>query len=603
VFIGAAPVRRFEHAGETSDMPFRPDRWLWGLPIAAVVWAGATWVAAPRVEGHIRGAVQEAPGMTALRRIGARIDVRGLDVVIMADFEVPDAVRHDAERAATAIPGVRRVRIEIAKAFALEPFRLTLRRARSGLQLEGGVPPGAFHARLIDKALAITPADRLEDKLIPALGAPPAFEAAVDLAVQLAGQLARGEVTLVDRILTIKGEASDFEGYNAVVAGLKRLPFGYAAGEVEVVPPEIRIFAWSASRNGSDLELSGYVPSEPAREAVRAVAAAEMPDVRLADRMQTARGLERGTDFPALTRVALSALARLERGRAEFEAGRFALTGAGVARDLLDGLADDVRKGLPGGVEPGAIALTAVPASPYAFAARRAVGRVILSGFTPGPAERGVVQAAAARRFPGEAIVDNLHIADGSPEGFAAAVTVSLEALSELADGEARITDRRLELAGRGLYPQMAERTRQRVTKALPAGWTGSAEIRTEPFEKPLEAGLCSDLLADSVRRNPIRFEPSVPEPAAKSGPGLDALSDVVRRCGAVRIRVVAHIDTPGDLASARELAKRRAAVIVSALAGGSAQLAADGTSAPTARAAGGADKGETDRLAFTVEP
>jgi OOP family OmpA-OmpF porin len=582
-------------------MPFRPDRWLWGLPLLIATWGLATWLAAPLVEGHVRGAIQDAPGMAGLRRIGARIDVRGLDVVILTDFEVPVAIREEAERAAAAIRGVRRVRIEVATAFALEPFRLTARRVRTGLQLEGGVPPGALHARLIDRALAITSSDRLEDKLIPALGAPPAFDDAADLALRLAGHLGRGEVTLVGRTLTIKGDATDFDAYNAIVAALNRLPVGYATGAVDVTPPEVRSFSWSAARNGAELELAGYVPSEQAREAVRAAVAAEMPGAQLADRMQTARGLERGTDFAGLARVALSALARLERGRAEFDGGRLALHGVGTARDLLDGLADEVRKNLPRGIKPGTVALSAIPASPFAFVARRASGRVTLSGFTPGPAERDAIQGAAIRRFPGEAILlADLHVADGSPQGFAAAAALSLDALSDLAEGEARISDTRLDLAGRALYPEVAERTRQRVTKALPAGWTGAAEIRAEPYEKPLEAGLCGDLLADALRRDPIAFETGAAEPSPKARATLGALSDVIRRCGPARIRVVSHIDTGGDLASARELARRRAAAVASALNAGAAQLTADGTSA---RAAKEGDPSEAHRLTFTVEP
>jgi len=226
---------------------------------------------------------------------------------------------------------------------------------------------------------------------------------------------------------------------------------------------------------------------------------------------------------------------------------------------------------------------------------------VILSGFVPGRAEPDAAKGAAGRRLPGEAIVlNNLHIADGSPQGFATASALSLDVLSELAEGEARITDKRLDLAGKALYAELAERTRQRVTKALPAGWTGAAEIRAEPYEKPLEAGLCGDLLADLVRRDPVRFDPGAAEPAANSRSGLGALSDVVRRCGPARIRITAHIDTAGDLGSARELARRRAEAVLSALNSGSAQLVAEGTSG---RAAKEGAPAEADRLAFTVEP
>jgi OOP family OmpA-OmpF porin len=319
--------------------------------------------------------------------------------------------------------------------------------------------------------------------------------------------------------------------------------------------------------------------------------------------MQTARGLAAGVDFDALGRVAVNALQRLASGRAAYDGGRFALSGAGPARDLVGELPGAIQRDLPSGVALGAVAIQPIPASPYLFAARRGGGRVTLTGYTPDPAVRDAMRGALERLVPTETVVDDLHLADGAPDGFAVAAGYALEAVAQLAEGSAELVDRRLVLQGRALYPGLAKLAERRVGTALPPGWTGLADIKADPIERPLEASLCADLLADNVRRDPPRFEPGKAEISARSN--LDALRDVVRRCGPARIRVTVRAEPGEESEAARTLSAQRAAALAAALGrGNTARLAADGTElGAKPRPEQASPKPGTERVAFVVEP
>jgi OOP family OmpA-OmpF porin len=584
-------------------MKWKPKRWAIGLPLLAAVWGSGTWLAEPVVEADLKRAAQDQPGLADLRRFGAKLEVQGRDAIVTTDFGLADAARSAAQGAGDRVPGLRSLRIETATPLAGQPFRLTILRRNGGTELRGSVPAGGLHGRLIEQAGASVGPDKVEDRLVPAIGAPDAYEEAAEAALRLAAFLERGEVTLADRRIAAQGEAADFAGYNALIRAATTLPAGYTLGLLEVQPPEARPFTWSASRNGSAVTLSGYVPSESARDALREALASALPGASVTDEMQTARGLASGVDFGALTRPALDALGQLGTGRALYDGRQLALSGSGPARDQLDRLPDAVRRNLPRNVALGPVSLTPVPASPYLFTARRGEGRVSLSGYAPDEDTRDMLQKTAERRFVGEAVSAGIHIADGAPDGFASMAGLALETLSQVADGEATLSDRRVNLEGRALYSEAAEQTRRRVTTSLPSGWTGTARLKVETAEKILEPGQCADLLGEAVRREPVRFEADRPDATGKGRAALDALASVVRRCGSARIRVVVRADAGSDADASRALAQLRATALAGVLGKDmSATLSGEGALRAPARE-GASPKADAAPITFLVEP
>ncbi|HEX8164722.1 MAG TPA: hypothetical protein VF601_02920 [Beijerinckiaceae bacterium] len=119
------------------------------------------------------------------------------------------------------------------------------------------------------------------------------------------------------------------------------------------------------------------------------------------------------------------------------------------------------------------------PAGPYRFSARRESGALVLSGFVPDVATRDALLRSAREQFFHERIVDETRIGEGAPRKFADGARFALDQLAQLASGEASVVGTSLKVEGDVLYAQAAEDIRAKTRKNAPAGFTGSAEIRT----------------------------------------------------------------------------------------------------------------------------
>ena len=111
-----------------------PDRWWLGLPALALVWAGTTWWAAPRLEAELKAAIQDRPDSAELRRAGARVELHGRDAEIVVDFALPAETQQAVERAVRTVPGIGRVALRTAERGGAQPAA-----PPTG---DGGTPPG-----------------------------------------------------------------------------------------------------------------------------------------------------------------------------------------------------------------------------------------------------------------------------------------------------------------------------------------------------------------------------------------------------------------------------------------------------------------------------
>ena len=131
---------------------------------------------------------------------------------------------------------------------------------------------------------------------------------------------------------------------------------------------------------------------------------------------------------------------------------------------------------------PPALAAVA-PDGPYRLSLRREAGALVLAGSVPDAAAREELAALARERFFQERIIDETRLANGAPPRFLTAARVALDQLSQRASGQAVIAGASLSLEGEALYAQMAEEIEGKVRRKPPAGFKGSAEIRTREAE------------------------------------------------------------------------------------------------------------------------
>ena len=126
---------------------------------------------------------------------------------------------------------------------------------------------------------------------------------------------------------------------------------------------------------------------------------------------------------------------------------------------------------------PAAVAVTPMVVAPYRFSARREGGRLVLRGHVPSSEARDQIKAVIRERFFHEQITDETRLADGAPPAFVAGATSAIEALSQLATGEAAVEGPTLKVSGEALYAQAAAAMPSRIAAAAPAGWRATAEV------------------------------------------------------------------------------------------------------------------------------
>jgi hypothetical protein len=118
----------------------------------------------------------------------------------------------------------------------------------------------------------------------------------------------------------------------------------------------------------------------------------------------------------------------------------------------------------------------------FAWSATRTRGRVLLSGVAPVGDE---LASEARRLFPHTEVVDRTRVADGAPQGFAAAAAVALRELARIGEGSAAIEGTRLALSGAA--PDVAAYAAVRAARSeLPSAFsldlTGLAPAAAHPF-------------------------------------------------------------------------------------------------------------------------
>lgn len=322
------------------------------------------------------------------------------------------------------------------------------------LRLSGFVPSPATRAAIVGAAKATFPSREIEDRMKMARGAPAQaqWEGGIGFGLkQLAGLKPGGRVDLEAANLLIEGEANDLSTYKSVKSALQTaMPQGVRLRSDKVTPPVVRPYTWGATYAANQVQLTGHVPSERAREEIFAAAKKAFPRAAVVDRLQIAAGEPK--DWLQAVLGSLTRLARLEDGSIEVLDGQ--LTLAGLAAD--ETVAADVRRDLKAGVPNSfktadALRIKQVPLTtidPFSTGVSAASGVVTLTGYVPSPAARTAILDLVKARLPGQRIDDKLEIANGAPEGWQTCMQSGLAGLGRLGAGRLQLSAKALSLTG-----------------------------------------------------------------------------------------------------------------------------------------------------------
>lgn len=298
----------------------------------------------------------------------------------------------------------------------VSPYRWSAeRRAGGDIVLSGFYPGGGLHGQIVAATQrAFGSAVKLRDELKPALGAPSAF---IDKVMRAVGDLARlseGRAEITDSVYALSGKGP--ESYDACLA--LRLQIAQMDGPDSVA------------------QVAIDCPPPPPPPVPVVVPLPEVPGLILHDVLPTVPSVPAGAVPPPASTDAASA---------------------------------------PGGTPtaPPAPGTAAQPAPvPFDWSARRADGRIDLSGPLPNEAARAGILDAARRFFGGTAIEDRMVIAPTLHSQFdiPAATAFALEALSRLKAGSVTIRDEAFIIAGEAADAANLTALRELLAHGGPAG-------------------------------------------------------------------------------------------------------------------------------------
>lgn len=373
----------------------------------------------------------------------------------------------------------------------VQPYLWSATRSAAGnVSVEGYAPGPEVRAEIAALLRRQFPEPAtIEDRTLPALGAPSAFLFKVGRAIADLARLRSGRVELRDGAYALSGEGpADFDACQALRLLVAQTdgPDSVAQATIACPPPPVPV-ALPALPPLPDIPPLFIAPRE-AQGAAPAATPADAPVVSV----------------PALPEIPPPAFAE-------------APPVVAPAPEIVVEIAPPV---LPPPPPPPA------PPAPLRWRAEIDAGRLVISGLVRDEATRLALQAAARRSAPGRAIEDGLTLAPNLREApdFGEATGFLLGLLGQMSRGVATIEGLEARLAGavaseetwRALQAALAQRP---LPGGLTAGARSSAEIGVRPFE-----------LSASVDRSELAMSGFLPDVATR-----EAIAALIGRADRVR--------------------------------------------------------------------
>ena len=558
----------------------QPDKWWWGLLVPLVLFIVADVGATGLTEDDLHAKTAIVPW--------AQASVSGRDVEVGGTAPSEEA-KTKALQAIDAVPGIRRVRESGIKVLAVaKPYRFEATRQGDTLTLKGFYPDDAAHAAVLAAARQAMPNLKVSDEMALAPGFPDGFvDAAKFGLIQLAG-LASGTASLEDSKYSITGAAANAAAYSGEIARAKTPPAGFSLALASISPPVQKPYAWSASKAGSQIVLSGYVPSDDARgKLIEAVKAAN-PSAEIVDKQFVAAGQPNG--YAAMTAYAVAQLSKLTGGSVTLDDASYAINGEAPSLAVFDASLA-ATKTLPVGFTLKDAKISPPLQKPYSWSATREGNAITLAGFVPSQEQRDATLNAVKTAFPDAKVSDTQVLAYGQPQNLSAIITFGIGQLAKLSSGRAAVEDSRYSIGGEAPSAEVADAVIA-AAKNLPQGFglasaavIGKAAIAPPPPPQLPPPGVttpppapvlppsdraqvesCQKSFSAELGESAVYFDTAKDTFRQVSYAVLDRLVEIARTCPNVNVEIAAFTDNVGDAQSNQALSERRALAVLTYL-------------------------------------
>jgi outer membrane protein OmpA-like peptidoglycan-associated protein len=533
--------------------------------------SGETWMSG--VSFALRQLQQLRSGSAKLEEL--RLSLTGEASSVESYRAVKAALAGDVPR------GVRLVEDSVSAPTA-RPYTWTARHSGSQLALLGHYPSERAQSDILQSVRSLFPRARASDRMEPGSGAPAQFAGAVSESLKLLARLDEGAAELRDTTLTLTGVAPDDITAEAVRRSLRSaMPAGIRVSDAinvrETTPRVVRPYTTSAQIEDDRLVLTGFAPSEAARDALLATSRARFPGKRIDNRIEVAAGS--ADSWQRCLEAGLSSLARIGNGRTALTDRRIEVIASTTDEDLAEAAPLNLRSAA--GSECEAISQVTwrqAPEPSLDWRASWSDRQVVLDGEVAGASAKAELAQIAQRIFPGATVTDRTRVVEQRSRRWFQTAERGLRALAVLERGEARLAGQSLTVSGTARDNPITVGLREQLARDIPAGYTvreqvvvATPAVPPPPAPPPVVrpppvdpvARACEDNLRTVAREGVIRFDRADATLASDSFPTLDRLAEVARACPKVRIEIQGHTDSEGTPERNQKLSDRRAQAVV----------------------------------------
>lgn len=512
-----------------------------------------------------------------------------------------EALHAELARLSEPVEGLEIGEISLASP-TISPYIWSAAETGGSVRLTGWAPDEETRQALVSAA---ENTGAVVDEIQLGAGAPDGFaDAAIALLSQMA-ELDNASASINDLSLTLSGEASSSDHYDAANAFLGSLPQGFNSISGRIAPPLADPFVTSLSKAGDMLTLTGVLTSETDRAVL--ADRIEGEGLSLTDQTTIARGAPEGLVIGDLLASLTGAIADLASAEASLDGTMLSVSGQAATYQG----AGDTEIALEA-LEAAGITVNAEiargPAAPFTFVAELTDTGIDLTGFVPGDDQRQSILAEFAALFPGLSVNDSLIAAEGAPSGFLDMVGAGLRGLGRLAHGTFTLSDMEAELAGDALFEGSVNQIAESSTAMAPGGFSLSTDIGTLAPPAVVDAAACQAQFGSLLSSNSIRFTTGSADIDALSYGLLDRLVRTLQSCPNAIVQIGGHTDLQGAIVANQRLSEQRATSVlayVEAAGISSGRLSAVGFGASLPIASNDTEEGRAQnrRIEFTVLP
>lgn len=576
-------------------MRCNPSRWLWGLLPLAVLAMIVNWLERPRIEADLAQRTKAAVDKAGMGWAGINFGKGGRDGLISGEA-AEETERDKIHDIATSVWGVRTVDNKAKLLDKVDKYAWSATRLDKEIRIKGLAPSDTDRKAIVAMAEKAFPGYKINQdmKLARGLSDKQAWLGGIGYSLKQLEQLNKGGQADLDNLaLTMSGEATSTGTYKTVKSALGQMPKGISLKQERITAPPVKPFVWEAKSDGKQVILSGYAPSEKARDQVAQDAKQRFAGVTIVDRMEIGSGAPK--DWERATDVSLTQLAKLEAGSAQLSDVDLVISGMAAEETTKDVVATALKTVLPQafrGTEKVSFRAPKIPtASPYLTRAVFSGEQIILLGHVPSDEERQKFANFVQAQFLNVRVVDRLTITAGYPEFWQACAQAGVRGLKALGNGHYELKDKAYLLSGSTKDEALHRSLPNDISSSVPAGCTGKTNIELVKVAAPspppvvvvppppappvvvaapapppppptapkVTVNQCQQLLNDVVKAGIILFERSKADLQSQSFATLDKLADVAGGCPKVRIEIGGHTDARGSAELNQRLSEQRA--------------------------------------------